>query len=272
MGAQDLIKLALAEVGYMEKRTNAQLDDKTANAGYNNYTKYARDYARHVGINVQGQPWCDTFVDEMFIAAFGVENARKLLGGFSAYTPSSANYFKNMGCWVTKNPQPADVIFFRNSERICHTGIVYRVDSGKVYTVEGNTSGAAEVVPNGGGVFKKSYALSNSRIAGYGRPKYSLVEKDEPQSEPSGSHVPLNYQVGNIYTLTTEMNVRTKLSSEETVCIPTGKVVGTKPKGTRVTCQATTLVSGKIWMYIGLDSARRENWICADSGTKSYIK
>lgn len=39
-----LIKTAEAEVGYLEKATNAQLDSKTANAGYNNYTKYARDH------------------------------------------------------------------------------------------------------------------------------------------------------------------------------------------------------------------------------------
>ena len=37
----DVLKIALAEVGYLEKRSNADLDSKTANAGSNNYTKYA---------------------------------------------------------------------------------------------------------------------------------------------------------------------------------------------------------------------------------------
>ena len=41
--ASDVIAIALAEVGYKEKASNSQLDDKTANAGSNNYTKYARD-------------------------------------------------------------------------------------------------------------------------------------------------------------------------------------------------------------------------------------
>ena len=42
--ASAVIKTAIAEIGYKEKRTNAQLDDKTANAGGGNYTKYARDF------------------------------------------------------------------------------------------------------------------------------------------------------------------------------------------------------------------------------------
>lgn len=40
---EKVIAVAKAEVGYLEKRTNSQLDSKTANAGSANYTKYARD-------------------------------------------------------------------------------------------------------------------------------------------------------------------------------------------------------------------------------------
>ena len=35
-----VIKIADAEVGYLEKKSNSNLYDKTANAGSNNYTKY----------------------------------------------------------------------------------------------------------------------------------------------------------------------------------------------------------------------------------------
>ena len=38
-----LIQTADNEVGYLEKSSNSQLDDKTANAGMNNYTKYWLD-------------------------------------------------------------------------------------------------------------------------------------------------------------------------------------------------------------------------------------
>lgn len=38
-----VLQIAQAEVGYREKASAAQLDDKAANAGSGNYTKYARD-------------------------------------------------------------------------------------------------------------------------------------------------------------------------------------------------------------------------------------
>ncbi len=43
--AQDIIRIALAEVGYRGKNSNASLDDPQANAGGGNRTKYARDPA-----------------------------------------------------------------------------------------------------------------------------------------------------------------------------------------------------------------------------------
>ena len=72
----------------------------------------------------------------------------------------------------------ADVVFFKNSSRINHTGIVVEVTKDRVHTVEGNTSGGTDVVANGGGVWLKSYALYNSKIAGYGRPAY-VTQSDQ---------------------------------------------------------------------------------------------
>lgn len=42
--------IGLAEVGYLEKASNEQLDDKTANAGKKNFTKYARDMKSVTGV------------------------------------------------------------------------------------------------------------------------------------------------------------------------------------------------------------------------------
>lgn len=169
-----LIETALSEVGYLEKKTNNNLDSKTANSGSKNYTKYARDMMKYsAGIYANGYAWCDTFVDWCFVQAFGANKAKSLIHGWSAYTPTSAGYFKNNKEWYTSNPQKGDVIFFEdNSGTICHVGIVYKVDTGFVYTVEGNTSSKSGVVANGGAVEKKKYALTYKRIAGYGRPKY----------------------------------------------------------------------------------------------------
>ena len=61
----DIVTIALAEVGYWEKASNASLDDKTANAGAANWTKYARDLAAagYYNGNKNGYAWCDVFVD-----------------------------------------------------------------------------------------------------------------------------------------------------------------------------------------------------------------
>lgn len=173
MSLTKLLQIAENEVGYLEKKSNSQLNDKTANAGSNNWTKYGQDLIKEIGSPYSnGVAWCDMLVDWCFLKAFGKDKAKELLGGWSAYTPTSAQYFKNMNQWYTSAPVVGDVIFFKNTSRICHTGLVYKVDSAKVYTIEGNTSGANGLIANGGGVCKKSYSKSYKNIAGYGRPKY----------------------------------------------------------------------------------------------------
>lgn len=168
--AEQLIKIAEAEVGYLEKKTNSNLDDKTANAGKNNWTKYARDLhkAGYYNGNKNGYDWCDVFVDWLFLQLCkgDVKNAEWLIcqsGDLGAGCKFSARYYRNVGRFYTSDPKPGDQIFFGAKGSEHHTGIVYKVDGSKVYTIEGNTSG---------GVRKKSYSLKYTRIAGYGRPRY----------------------------------------------------------------------------------------------------
>ena len=176
--ASEVIKVALGEVGYLEKASNKNLDDKTANAGSNNYTKYARDLdniSNFYNGKKNGYAWCDVFVDWCFVKAFGVDKAKELLlqpnKSLGAGCKFSMDYYKNKGQFHTK-PAIGDQIFFMSGTSITHTGLVYNVDKTYVYTVEGNTSGASGVVANGGGVCKKKYKLSYNKIAGYGRPIY----------------------------------------------------------------------------------------------------
>lgn len=169
-----LISTASSEIGYKEKASNKNLDDKTANAGKGNFTKYARDLVNLIGSPYsQGAAWCDMFVDWCFIQTFGKDNAKKMLGGWSAYTPTSANFYKNSGRFF-KSPKIGDQIFFKNSERINHTGIVVNVSNSTVYTIEGNSSNQ---------VMKRSYYMNDTKIAGYGRPNWSIVTtKEEPKT------------------------------------------------------------------------------------------
>lgn len=125
--ASKVIKMAQRYVGYMEKASNNNLNSFTANVGYNNYTIFAKLYEQYTNINVQGQPWCDVFVDMMFILALGVDRAKELLGGWSAYTPTSSNLLKYAAKKEVKNfnnVKKGDIIFFANSLRICHTGLI----------------------------------------------------------------------------------------------------------------------------------------------------
>lgn len=171
-----VISVAIDEKGYLEKASIKDLDSKISNAGDKNYTKYWRDLDN----KMQGQPWCQAFVNWIFEQAYGKAEARKLLcspNEWSYYTPTAAGYFKAKGQWHTKDPQPGDIVYFKNSERICHVGIVKAVKGNTITTIEGNTSSAVGVVPNGGGVFEKHYTIPNSRIAGYGRPKYDTEVK-----------------------------------------------------------------------------------------------
>lgn len=176
--ANDVIKIALAEEGYLEKASNSQLDSKTANAGSKNYTKYARDLDNIPGFyngKKNGYAWCDVFVDWCFVQAFGVDKAKELLlqpnKSLGAGCKYSMNYYISKGQFCD-TPEIGDQIFFVSGTTITHTGLVYNVDKSYVYTIEGNTSSASGVVANGGSVRKKKYSLSYSKIAGYGRPAY----------------------------------------------------------------------------------------------------
>ena len=170
--ASAVIAVAAAEIGYHEKGSNKSLEDKTANSGSANYTKYARDfdqkYPNWYNGKKNGYAWCDMFVDWCFLTAFGYENALRLLcqpeKSAGAGCTYSLRYYKNKGQLHTSNPRPGDQIFFGASQDdVSHTGIVEKVDGSKVYTIEGNTSDQ---------VAQRSYALGNSRIVGYGRPAY----------------------------------------------------------------------------------------------------
>lgn len=173
---KNLIDKATSWIGYLEKKSNKDLDDFIANAGSNNYTCFARDYSIHIGKHLQGQAWCAMFVSEVFVQIFGLETAKKLLGGsLYHYCPDGVNQFKKLSQWYTR-PEPGDIIFFTNGTRAYHTGIVTEVTSTRVKTIEGNTSGASGVIENGGGVCQKSYSLSYDRIMGYGRPDWSIVQ------------------------------------------------------------------------------------------------
>lgn len=168
--AEKVIKVAANEVGYIEKASNSQLEDKTANPGSANYTKYNQC----VGSNPQY--WCAAFVCWCFEQAAGgdKEKVRQLLcGSKSAACNTLMSQFKSAGRF-DNTPKLGDCVFFSGSRHggANHIAIVVGVDSSKVYTIEGNTSGNAGVVDNGGEVAFKQYVIGADRILGYGHPVF----------------------------------------------------------------------------------------------------
>ena len=74
------------------------------------------------------------------------------------------NWFKNHDRWKEKyyTPSSGDIIFFdwEQNSYPDHVMIVEKVENGKVYTIEGNSSDEVRA---------KSYSLTSKSIYGYGK-------------------------------------------------------------------------------------------------------
>lgn len=189
---EKVILIAKSEEGYLEKKSNSQLDSKTENAGSANHTKYWRD----IKPSYQGQPWCAAFVSWCFMKAFGLEKAKKLLKHWPyVYCPTLGNLFTK-----NANPKIGDIVIFYHNGTFTHTGIVTAVIGDRFYTIEGNTSGASGIIANGGGVCAKSYLNSQMPGTKFCTPDYSIV------SAPAKSEnvLPDTTQAGGSYMFNPE--------------------------------------------------------------------
>lgn len=77
------------------------------------------------------------------------------------------SWFKQHGQWINNRitPTPGMIIFFDwdGNGMSDHTGIVEKVENGRVYTIEGNTEDSCR---------ERSYPLGDYEILGYGIPQY----------------------------------------------------------------------------------------------------
>lgn len=185
---KELLEVAEGEIGYVEKATNSNLDNPTANAGNKNFTKYARDLynAGYYNGNKNGYAWCDVFVDWCFYIAAGKDAAyaQKVecqTGDCGAGCSFSAQYYAAQGRFY-KKPKVGDQIFFGSASNVYHTGIVVDVTETKVFTIEGNTSDKVK---------RNAYAIGDGSIYGYGRPKYDTEPAVEPTPAPAPTPAPV---------------------------------------------------------------------------------
>ena len=146
---EKMINLALNEVGYKE--------------GKNNDTKYGIWY----GLN--HNPWCAMFISWL-AAKLGVLN--KLIPKFAG-CGDGWKWFKSRK--LTSNiPDPGDIVFYKPTKigaTSSHVGIVVRVTSEYVYTVEGNAG------YNTDGVYEMCRKRSDKSILGYAKVQYDSGKK-----------------------------------------------------------------------------------------------
>ncbi len=182
-GVTDVLAVALSQLGYQEGSSAGAYSGE--GAGSSNFTEYYYNFG--MATNTWSMEWCAAFVSWSLYQS-KVSNQGKLSDwcrnhmGDGNYIwreiscPYWANQLKQVGRYQSRGsytPKSGDLIFFNRSNAIGHIGIVVWCDGSTVYTIEGNTSSGTGIEANGGGVYYKSYALSNTGINGYGLLPYA---------------------------------------------------------------------------------------------------
>ena len=240
-----------SQVGYLEKASNSNLDSKTGNAGYANYTKYARDINNIGLMGCQAQPWCAVYQFWICWKVFGKSKAQEIMGNGFYNCNSVKAHAKAKGTWHS-TPKLGALVIFRNG---AHIGRVISISGSTIRTNEGNTSsgGLNNVEANGGCVAEKSYTIGNSQIDGY-----VWIDYGENAAEPE---TPWK-ATGTATSTVDNLYVRAE---------PNGEVLGELMKGNRfeingVTSGSWTQVNvanigvGWVWTgYIKKDGAQTTN-------------
>lgn len=127
--------------------------------------------------------WCAIFVTWVMIVC-GI--AKEVVLRFASCT-AGMKWFIKQGRWKnakayggTYTPVPGILIFFSKGHKLTdpsHVGIVTKVTSTYVYTVEGNTSDA---------VHERKYLLNDPYIIGYGVPSYADNVKADIKDNDTG--------------------------------------------------------------------------------------
>ena len=225
---------------YLEKKSNAYLDDFTKNAGDKNYTKFARDVNNWNQPGCQGQPWCAVYQFWKLVKVFGLTKALQIMGGGFYNCQSVTRHAKQKGTWHS-TPKKGALIIFRNG---LHIGSVNSYDTTYVYTNEGNTSSAPGVVANGGACRNKKYKLTDSAIDGYVWIDYGTTE-DLKSTETAVQLSKVPKWVGMVNTA--ELNVRSWPGKEN----PTIKKYPYLAQNNLIdVCDTIKAADGSTWYYV----------------------
>ncbi|MBQ3063864.1 MAG: CHAP domain-containing protein [Clostridia bacterium] len=236
--ALDTLAAALSQLNYHEGNSTADFNGKNT-GGNKNYTEFNRYFGTISGS--YSYAWCAAFVTWCLDMAGAINAAG---GAFTSCT-LWVERLQQLGLYSTRGsgytPKPGDLIFFRSagvSRASDHVGIVRYVKGGRVYTVEGNASNKVTL---------RDYALSDTYIVGYGKPKYDGKKLDKTALQ-------LEDKATGLYTVTYDfVNLRSKPNASSTK-------LGSLTRGTLVKVEGIEAGFGKITYqgktaYISLEYA-----------------
>lgn len=271
-----VIAIAIAETGYLEKSKSAYqknpdiLNEKTAGAGRDNYTKYGKEMHKIYPFVMDfPAPWCDCFIDWCFQKAYGVTTAKSLLGGnFDDYTVASAGMYAKHNA-LNKAPEVGAQIFFtRNGQAsgCYHTGLVIAVaaDGKTVTTIEGNTSAVGSgIEANGGCVAKKTRSVNANTL--FGHPNYNdgygtsdkTSDSDKASDKTEAAKHYDRKEAGTYYVCTKSDPLMMRAGAGTN-----RKIITRVPKGGKVQCYG----------YYNLDKDGVTKWLyCVYTGHRGYL-
>lgn len=256
-GAVDVIAVALSQLGYAEGGSLSELDGATPSIL--NYTEYNYNMG-NFGIGYGGAEyhWCASFVsfclyqsgchdfgDFFDCARFHDGDAdyiwREISCEYWVRALRGAGRFHASFCYGgAYTPGSGDLIFFtRDKKTASHIGIVLYSENGYVYTVEGNTSSASVLETNGGGVYAKSYKLTNPGILGFGKLPYktvSEVERPDYSGRNPGAGYYISKGVKYLY-LDPAATVRADISLPKYTMFRVSRVASGKGLGAVLECE-----------------------------------
>lgn len=179
--AKDVVQTALNEIGYEAEGSNKKYTIYSAELDACNYW--------NMGAKNGVADWCSIFFNWCIYANTRDENgnirADKWDAHFFTFEPDqgqnlaagcgyAAGYYQQNDAWSSdcQGAERGDQVFFRD---YAHTGIVVDWDNEGIYTVEGNV--------DGGRVEQRYYKFGDSRIDGFGHPRYDGWEYNPPKDE-----------------------------------------------------------------------------------------
>ncbi len=161
----DLVSVAMSQLGYHEGNSNADFDGMNT-TGSGNFTEFNYTYGTIGDPATYGYEWCASFATwclkqagvskTVFIGEISCSRWVTKLTAAGTFTSASTGYI----------PKTGDIIFFHttSSNTASHVGIVRFVKDSTIYTVEGNSSNK---------VSTHTYAVSAENILGFGTLPYT---------------------------------------------------------------------------------------------------